>query len=241
MGNNELLYLNEFWPTIRKQLTEGADPIRVDYGRRKSNVNPFFTLIPSKLLSPYVDVRETPFLSLKIMKGKKAERKPITATDLWVAWKGARKRAGIREPVKGHMLRDLFTTLAFKVGMRHETSNFLTGHVVDRNEYLQIIREPNTVIREWEKLRNYLDSGVDNETREIMVKQSLEIQELRKELNEIRATDIAQQIEAAESEIKSGLPELLENGEITKEEYETRLRDCQEHFKELREELKALL
>jgi hypothetical protein len=174
------------------------------------------------------------------MKGKKAERKPITATDLFVAWKGARKRAGIKEPVKGHMLRDLFTTLAFKVGMRHETSNFLTGHVVDRNEYLQIIREPSTVIREWEKLRNYLDSGVDDETKELMVKQSLEVQQLRKELNEIKANDLKMQIIAAEGEIKSGLPDLLEHGEITEEEYKTRLADIQEEIKKLREELKAL-
>jgi chromosome segregation ATPase len=67
-----------------------------------------------------------------------------------------------------------------------------------------------------------------------------QIQQLRKELNEIRATDIEQQIEAAESEIKSGLPNLLEDGEISEDEYKTRVADVQEEIRKLREELKNL-
>lgn len=42
------------------------------------------------------------------------------------------------------------------------------GHSVDELNYLQIIHEPETVTREWEKLRVFLDSGVDTETREEM-------------------------------------------------------------------------
>jgi hypothetical protein len=110
MGNNELVYLNKLWPDIRRQLKDDKDPIRVDYRRRKNNERPFFTLIPSRLLKPYEDSLENPFQSKDEKKGRKATLKPVKNYDLWIAWKAARKRAGIVEDVKPHHLRDLLIT-----------------------------------------------------------------------------------------------------------------------------------
>ena len=178
MGRGELLMLNRLWPRIRQQLLEGKDPIQIDFGRRKTNPNPYFTLMPAKILKPYEDIEANPFQG-KAKKGIPRIYRPVKDSDLWVAWRFARKRTGIKEKIKIHMFRDLFRTLCYKVGVRPETSEFLMGHRVDKSNYLQIQREPETVIQEWQKLRVYLESGLGPEVSE-------EIRTLRSEVERLR-------------------------------------------------------
>ena len=160
MGQGEVLALNEMWPQLRRQVREGKDPIRVDFSRRKTNENPFFTFIPARLLKPYEDEVEKPFRVLTKHERERRSR-PIIGHDLEVAWKYARKRVGFsKEGYRGHHLRDLFITLGYKVGVSKESTDFMTGHVVDRYNYLQLSREPGKVLAEWSKIQGFLDSGM---------------------------------------------------------------------------------
>jgi hypothetical protein len=160
MGQGEVLALNEMWPQLRRQVREGKDPVRVDFSRRKTNENPFFTFIPARLLKPYEDEVENPFRVLTKHERERRAR-PIIGHDLEVAWKYARKRVGFsKEGYRGHHLRDLFITLGYKVGVSKESTDFMTGHVVDRYNYLQLSREPGKVLAEWSKIQGFLDSGM---------------------------------------------------------------------------------
>lgn len=182
MRRGELLMLNQLWPDIRKQLKEGRDPVRIRFGSRKSNVKEYFTCVPPKVFKPFQDIEANPFQSFA-KKGIPRVLRPIKDYDLQVAWRFARKRAGVDVPVTGHMFRDLFMTLGFKVGVRKETSDFMLGHVVDAYHYLQIKNEPEAVEREWQKLRVYLDSGISPETGEKILKQDGEIASLKEQVS----------------------------------------------------------
>jgi hypothetical protein len=236
MGNNELVYLNKLWPDIRKQLKGDRDPIRVDYRRRKNNERPFFTLIPSRLLKPYEDSLENPFQSKDEQKGRKATLKPVKNYDLWIAWKAARKRAGIVEDVKPHHLRDLLITLGFKIGLRKESTDFLTGHTVDANGYLQIMRESDALIKEWGKIRSYIDSGVSTETQEKMAKLEKQADTRDKEIKDLRIEIKQMQIREIEKRFHMGSPiqeiEILdpsENPPITDEQAEMRRQEIEDY------------
>ena len=178
LGRGELLMLNQLWPDIRKQLKEGKDPIRIRFGSRKSNVKEYFTCVPAKVFKPFQDIEANPFQSFA-KKGIPRVLRPIKDYDLQVAWRFARKRAGVDVPVTGHMFRDLFMTLGFKVGVRKETSDFMLGHVTDPYHYLQIKNEPEAVEREWQRLRAYLESGLSPEASD-------ELQTLRGEVDRLR-------------------------------------------------------
>jgi hypothetical protein len=187
MGQGELIALNEMWPQLRRQLREGKDPVRADFSRRKGNQNPFFTFIPAPLLKPYEDQAEKPFRILTKHQDEEERRpRPIIGHDLEVAWKYARKRVGFKEGYRGHHLRDLFITLGYKVGVSKEGTDFMTGHVVDRYNYLQLAKEPDKVLAEWSKIQGFLDSGVAGETQERVVEQAQEIEQLRSEVTQMR-------------------------------------------------------
>ena len=191
MGQGELVALNEMWPQLRRQLREGKDPVRVDFSRRKGNQNPFFTFIPAQLLKPYEDQPENPF---RILTKHERQRKPrpIIGHDLEVAWKYARKRAGFTEGYRGHHLRDLFITLGYKVGVSKEGTDFMTGHVVDRYNYLQLNREPGKVLAEWRKIRGFLESGLSVEVTEEMQTLRSEVERLRGQFETIIKTKFAE-------------------------------------------------
>jgi hypothetical protein len=95
------------------------------------------------------------------------------------------------------MLRDLFITLGYKVGMRRETSDFLLGHSVDELNYLQIIHEPETVTKEWQKLRDFLHSGIDAETRDEIESLRTKVKEQEARLEKLEATSVERLVLAA--------------------------------------------
>jgi len=196
MGRGELLLLNELWPSIRSQLKAGKDPIRIDFGARKGTAKAYFTLAPAKVFKPYQDAETQPFQGVARIRGYPKDspkiKRPIKDYDLNVAWRYARKRANITEPYTSHMLRDLFKTgLGYRLGLRQETTDFLTGHVarIDPNKYLQIIHEPETVIKEWEKIRRFLDSGLTAEGETRLDEQERTITDLRERLAKLEAIE----------------------------------------------------
>lgn len=192
MGRQELIMLNELWPDIKKQLVEGIDPIRIDFGGRKGSDKPFFTLVPARILRPYQD-EDTPFLT---------NGKPIKQGDTERAWRGAKKRLKIKEKYAAHMLRDLFKTgLGFHCGLRQETTDFMTGHVarIDPNQYLQIQHEPDIVIEEWKKIRTYLDSGIDAKVQDKMLKMDHNM----RYLTECRISEIERQMLELDADLQT--------------------------------------
>jgi len=161
MGRKEVLSLNRIWRSkIVPQLQADKDPIRVDFVKRKSNNLPYFTFIPANLLKPFAN-KDIPFqIFTKHSKTEKTLR-PVIATDLRVAWSYAKKRAGVVEKMTFHMLRDLLVTGFYKIEADVVSAQFLTGHSVDGNHYLQITNAPERAESEWLKYRRFLETGMD--------------------------------------------------------------------------------
>jgi hypothetical protein len=99
----------------------------------------------------------------------------MNESDLLVAWRFAKKRAGVEGKQTFHMLRDLLVTSFYRVGADVTTAQFLTGHGVDANQYLQIMKTPERPEREWKRFAEYLESGIDVQTL-------TEVHELRSDL-----------------------------------------------------------
>jgi hypothetical protein len=185
IGRKEALLLNRMWPTIEKQLRDTKDPIRLDYAKRKSNPHPYFTFLPAKLLRPYIG-KEVPF-GVYTKHSKTKRLRPMNESDLHVAWTFAKKRAGIEGKQTFHMLRDLLVTTFYRTSADTTTAQFLTGHGVDTNQYLQIMKAPERAEREWSKYRQFLDSGVSDETTRQIREQERTIADLRERLAKLEA------------------------------------------------------
>ena len=181
LGRKEALSLNTLWKqihpelqaSIQSQVQEGKDPIRVDFDGRKKNPNPYFTFLPASLLQPFAD-KDIPFL---VFSKSKKKLRPTNESDLQTAWSYAKKRAGIQGKQTFHMVRDLFITNFYKIGADVTTSQFLTGHEVDKNRYLQINQAPERAQKEWQKYRQFLDTGIDSEAQE-------QVEKLRKQMTD---------------------------------------------------------
>jgi hypothetical protein len=155
LGRKEALSLNRMWPTIEKQLQEQRDPIRIDFAKRKSNPRPYFMFLPAKLLKPHMG-KEIPF-GVYTKHSKVKHLRPMNESDLLVAWRYAKKRAGVEGKQTFHMLRDLLVTSFYRIGADVITAQFLTGHGVDANQYLQITKSPDRPEKEWKKYQQFLD------------------------------------------------------------------------------------
>jgi hypothetical protein len=190
LGRKEALSLNRMWPTIQKQLAEEKDPVRLDFAGRKNNPDSYFTFLPAKILKPHLG-KEIPF-GVYTKHSKTKRLRPMNESDLLVAWRFAKKRAGVQDKQTFHMLRDLLVTSFYRVGADVTTAQFLTGHGVDSNRYLQIKKAPERAEVEWIKYRQFLDSGVTGETTQQIQQQTQklesqaeEIKKLREQLNQV--------------------------------------------------------
>ena len=210
LGRKEALSLNRMWSSIEKQLRDEKDPIRMDYAKRKNNPRPYFTFLPAKILKPHLG-KEVPF-GVYTKHSKVKRLRPMNESDLLVAWSFAKKRAAVEGKQTFHMLRDLLVTSFYRVGADVTTAQFLTGHGVDSNRYLQIMKSPERPEREWSKYRQFLDSGVAGETQEKIQQQGERIEELTRQLvdAELRRTEtieVAQtllsKVEAMEAKMKA--------------------------------------
>lgn len=184
LGRKEALSLNRMWPGIEKQLRAQRDPVRIDFAKRKSNPRPYFTFLPAKLLTPYMG-KEIPF-GVYTKHSKTKRLRPMNESDLLVAWRFAKKRAGVEGKQTFHMLRDLLVTSFYRIGADVITAQFLTGHGVDANQYLQITKSPERPEKEWNKYRQFLDGGISDETAQQIQDQAKQIADLKQEVAALR-------------------------------------------------------
>jgi len=120
LGAGETELLNKLWvPQILPQLKSGKTVVKIDYGRRKSNNQPYYSFLPAKLLTPWLNRNEgdqkPPFINTQL--------KPVQYHNLSQNWWYARKRANIGKSVTIHNMRDLWRTSAVKAGVNRRSQS----------------------------------------------------------------------------------------------------------------------
>jgi hypothetical protein len=166
LGRREVLLINAMWPRLKEQM-KGRDwngtILQLDYNFRKSNEgedSKFFTFIPAKILEPFRDAA-MPFT----VKGK-----PMQGWHLYKVWHNACKRAGVEDGVRPHLYRDLMMTDGFvNAHISQEYLQFMTGHTIDKNHYLQLAKKPGKVRDEWQKWKVYVEGEVAATSEELKV------------------------------------------------------------------------
>jgi hypothetical protein len=129
----------ENWEVARKALQEYPTPeyYRFEFSERKSNDQPFHTLIPGFVLHEILDA--TSSFPPKTEGGKPVNHENYGNSKACVdsAFKTALKRSGIK--VSGHLsphdLRDVFRTEATIQDFDYDAREFAIGHTVDPRGY----------------------------------------------------------------------------------------------------------
>jgi hypothetical protein len=183
LGRREVMLINNMWPRLKEELRSVKDletPIKLSYNfRKKQEELAFFTFVPAKLLLPFVD-EKGPWMVR--VHGGKGRKEPMTGWHYLKPWHHACKVAQIKNDVIPHFFRDLMLTDGFvNVGIKQEYLQFMTGHTVDKNLYLQLGKKPEAVLAEWMKWRDYIES--ENPTLHKEIKsQAIELMVAQKQL-----------------------------------------------------------
>ena len=154
MERSALVQLHEFWPKIREDLLAGKTETRIDFKYRKSNEQPYYTFLPTKIFQLFRDQTSNPFVT--------RSGEAIDQNDLNRVWPFARRRAGITKPVTLHQVRNLIRTASTQAGIEESVVKLMMGQTVDPLRYNQIYDAPDFVKGNWEKLRQF----IDGETKE---------------------------------------------------------------------------
>jgi hypothetical protein len=149
LERSALVQLHNYWEKIRADLQAGKSETRIDFTYRKSNEQPYYTFLPTKIFNSFRNQAANPFVT--------RSGKPINQNDLNRVWPFARRRAGITKPVTLQHIRDLIRTTATQAGVEESCAELMMGHTVDPLRYNQIIDAPDFVKGHWEKLRQFID------------------------------------------------------------------------------------
>jgi hypothetical protein len=185
LGRREVLLINAMWPKLKEQLKAVKDPeqpIKLSYKFRKSNEEQeYFTFIPAKLLTPFIGQE---FCWMVPVQGGKGKKIPMQGYHYQQPWKRAARVAGVKEYSRPHFFRDLLITDGLADAEIPETFvNFMTGHVVDPNHYLQLSKKPEKVLEQWLKWKAYVEAEDPTLHKEVK-EQSEEIAELKARLQQ---------------------------------------------------------
>jgi len=213
LGRREALLINVMWPKLREQMKEGKEILRLDYNYRKSNDQedaPFFTFIPAKILAPFKDA-PMPWM----IKGK-----PMKEWHLYKVWHNACLRAGVKADVRPHLYRDLMITDGrANAQIAREYLDFMVGHTVDKNNYLQLMHKPEKVLEQWLKWKAYVDSELVNEaTQKELEQNKLEIKALAEQNKRFASwakVSLQDQIQEAHDNLIKAINDKLPEDEIT--------------------------
>lgn len=156
-GLGEFLEFNtpKTWAKARSHLErdQSAEYFRFDFTGRKTNDQPFYSLIPAAVLREIFASEIT--LPLSSVKGLPLNHERYNQAVIYLdsAWHTAAKRAPI-PPAEGrivlHELRDTFRTRCTLTKVAFEASEFALGHTLDQRGYVKSYNdEPWT----WSELR----------------------------------------------------------------------------------------
>jgi integrase len=189
-GIGELFQFNSAknWENVRAwhQADPSAPYYRIDFPGRKSNNQPFYSLIPHKVIQEILDSGvKTPFVTFD---GKypgrvlDAENYHNSEVCLNSAFKRALKRTKIK--VEGrlspHDFRDCFRTECTLRNLPYEVGEFALGHTVDQRGYVQCYRDVPWL---WNQIS--LLFGGPSEAQEVKTMRE-EIKELREQAEQSR-------------------------------------------------------
>lgn len=140
-GDQQFLQFNtkETWETISKELKAKPDAkyYRHEFQSRKTNPQPYHTLIPAKLLGQILESKiHLPFRTIRNarldMTNYKSSRMALDT-----AFKEALNRTSIpmKERIKLHEFRDTFKSTGTTSGTAYEAAEFALGHTLDPRGY----------------------------------------------------------------------------------------------------------
>lgn len=228
MGISELLeWSNTGWKSLRAQLNEGSDIVKVELPGRKSekNIRPYFTLIGGdalRLLRHYLGP-DLPESRKAIFINPLGE--PVNETALKRWWLRHLIRLGVVEKEEDgtrgtrygyglHELRDNFRTLWSQSRANPDVGEFLMGHKLDEYEYNQVYRDFDYVVREYSQalqLLNVLSGGFDPERDEEVNTLQEKVRELTEKLEEAtRNDDLQRQLAEQQRMIEEMMPAFRE-------------------------------
>lgn len=207
------------WPSLKKQLDEKAQIVKIDLPGRKRRKNkvPFYTFISGDALEAvrrYVenhrpsDKKGEPTTAIFLDQ----HNNPLAKASLAHYWKRHANAIGLYKSVKNgpattrhgkgmHTMRDLFRTLWEKSPASGTAAEFFMGHEVDPLGYNQIMRDESYARKEYMKAVKYLnlltsDAVYGKVSEDDYERQDTRIAELEGELYKIRAekVDLSTQI-----------------------------------------------
>jgi hypothetical protein len=167
-GCSEFLEFNatETWNSVKDYLGKNptAEYYRFDFEGRKSNDQPFYSLIPTSVLKEIFNAQIT--LPISTKKGLTLNHNRYHSAILYLgsAWNTAIRRAPI-PPTKGrvtlHDVRDTFRTRCTLLKISFEASEFALGHELDQKGYNQCFNDEPWM---WSELRKLYGPVVATES-----------------------------------------------------------------------------
>jgi len=199
MGWNEFNQFDKSWDQVAPQLDPGEDHIIIKLKARKKKrglTNGYYTIIGADgvaLLRQYLKERGVPkpgesiFLSRE--GGFLAGRTYRKNFEMLCRRVGLIKGRGVdrtsRLGYSPHQLRDVFRTEFQRSGADLDVAEFLMGHVVDANKYLQFSKIPDYVVEEYKKAEGRL-SIISNPDTDVVSSEAIE--ELQRQVSEQQRT-----------------------------------------------------
>jgi integrase len=193
-GLSEFLTFNtaDTWDAVRGGLTSNpnAEYYKFDFPGRKLNGQPFYSVVPVKVLREIIQSGIP--LPIATLHGPDKGR-PLNldnyesnSTYLHRAFRTAVNRAPIK--VSGrltlHELRDTFYTQLERLGVPYEIREFALGHLIDARGYSKLWGEPEAI---WREVKKLFEGEVSAEIQADMDKRDMRIADLMAKNEQLEA------------------------------------------------------
>jgi integrase len=203
-GAGEFLEFNkaETWKRVRQSLAKNpnAEYYRFNFSGRKSNDQPFYSLVPATVLREIFASEIT--LPISTIKGLPLDHSRYNRAIIYLesAFNTALKRAPIppsQTKVTLHELRDCFRTRCTLWKVPYEVAEFCMGHVLDQRGYEKCFYDEPWM---WAELRKIYGPAVATETQ--LQQRDEVIKGLQSQIDDLKAgrgfseADVAKMIEA---------------------------------------------
>jgi len=221
------------WSSLREQLTQNMDPIRIDLPGRKSMKfqRPYYSFITTDAIKAIRDYLPQPLPEDRAAIFYNQRTLPISKAGVADYWKRHLKRTAnvnhvtaeeangrpgtIRYGKNIHELRDTFKTLTAKTTMKYEIGEFYLGHTVDKLGYDKSSTDEAYYRRQYMEASEHLNILSSAKAYGLVVleeAENKEIRELRRENEELQrrleqqGSDALKMFETLERRIKAVEP-----------------------------------